>query len=50
MAGMEIGPAVPNAEPRPEGGGLWDDWSEAVRAAPPYLMMPPVSAAGDAKL
>ena len=33
MAGMEIGPAVPNAEPRPEGGGLWDDWSQAVRAA-----------------
>ena len=28
---LELGPEVPPAEPRPEGPGLWDDWSEAVR-------------------
>ena len=30
---LELGPAVPPPEPRPEGPGLWDDWSEAVRSA-----------------
>jgi len=28
---LELGPEVPPPEPRPEGSGLWDDWSEAVR-------------------
>ena len=28
---LELGPEVPPPEPRPEGPGLWDDWSEAVR-------------------
>ena len=31
--GLELGPAVPPPGPRAEGPGLWDDWSEAVRAA-----------------
>lgn len=28
--GLELGPAAPPPEPRAEGPGLWDDWSEAV--------------------
>ena len=31
--GLELGPAVPPPDPRAEGPGLWDDWSEAVRTA-----------------
>jgi hypothetical protein len=31
--GLEPGAAVPPPDPRPEGPGLWDDWSEAVRTA-----------------
>jgi hypothetical protein len=30
--GLELGPAAPPPAPRVEGPGLWDDWSEAVRA------------------
>ena len=30
---LELGSAVPPPEPRAEGPGLWDDWSEAVRTA-----------------
>ena len=29
--GMELGPAVDPPKRRPEGTGLWDDWSESVR-------------------
>ena len=31
--GLELGPAVPPPDPRVEGPGFWDDWSEAVRTA-----------------
>ena len=31
--GFELGPAAPPPEPRPQGPGLWDDWSAAVRTA-----------------
>ena len=31
--GLELGPAAPPPEPRAEGPGLWDDWSEVVRTA-----------------
>lgn len=31
--GLELGPAALPPAPRPEGPGLWDDWSEAVRTA-----------------
>ena len=31
--GLELGPAAPPPEPRVEGPGLWDDWSEVVRNA-----------------
>lgn len=30
--GIELGPAVDPPERRPEGPGLWDDWSETVRS------------------
>lgn len=33
LHGLELGPAAPPPKPREEGPGLWDDWSEAVRAA-----------------
>ena len=28
---LELGPEVPPAQPRSEGPGLWDDWSDEVR-------------------
>ena len=28
---LEFGPEVPPAQPRSEGPGLWDDWSDEVR-------------------
>lgn len=31
--GLELAPAAPPPPRRPEGPGLWDDWSEAVRSA-----------------
>ena len=31
--GLELRPAVPPPDPRVEGPGFWDDWSEAVRTA-----------------
>lgn len=39
--GLALGPAAPPPEPRAEGPGLWDDWSEAVSTAAATSDAPP---------